>query len=244
MKLFKLLCISASCLALAACADLRQNPSTNTATTNQPTATAAPAANTAATNVTNATPITEEPQVVSADASTSTPKQGLPTWEQRYSELKQINSWSLNGSVSVRQGGKTNIASLNWNQQQQHYYNLAISGPMSVGRVNISGSGNSVSMTRGGKTATASSAEQLMQQQLGWGIPVSSMYYWVRGIPAPGAKPRMNFDNENRLAQLSQEGWVINYQGYENVRGLELPRVITFLNPRMNIRLVVRGWNV
>lgn len=172
-------------------------------------------------------------------------QKSLPTWQKRYSELKQVNSWTLNGSVSIQQAGKTNIASMRWQQQQMDNYNMMLFGPLSMGRVGIAGNSGSVTLTRTGKPpVSASSPESLMQQQLGWELPISNMYYWVRGIPAPGSNPRMNFDDQNHLTQLAQDGWVINYQNYTSVQQVDLPRTISMNNPRLNVRLVVKNWNI
>lgn len=177
---------------------------------------------------------------------TTTPGQvKAATWDQHLSEVKQINSWALNGSVSITHSGKTDIASLQWQQQQMNNYNIMLSGPLSIGHVGISSHGGAVTLAQSGKqTVTANSAEQLMQQQLGWQLPVSSMYYWVRGIPAPGGKPNMSLDSQNHLTQLAQQGWVITYDGYQQVQNVDLPNTVTMSNPRLQVRLVIKRWTL
>jgi outer membrane lipoprotein LolB len=235
MQSLKILGLCA-CLLLTACAGLRHESSSNNPTIpnhNQATAT----------NTTDAT----NPNMAAPNnqLSSNEPLKGLPTWEQRYQHIQDIRSWTLNGSVSIQQGGKSNIASLRWYQQQPQNYNLTVSGPMNVGRLTLNSAGGNVTMSQSGKApVSAGSAEQLMQQQLGFQMPVSNMYYWVRGIPAPGGNPQMSFDNQNRIVRLAQQGWVINYNGYQNVRGYELPSNISVNNPRMSVRLAVNNWNI
>lgn len=188
----------------------------------------------------------QKPSTPAASTAAATPQAAAKptTWEQHLSEVKQINSWALRGSVSISHTNKTDLASLRW-QQQPGNYNIMLSGPLSIGRVGLSGSEGSVTLAQSGKqSVTAASAEQLMQQQLGWQLPVSNMYYWVRGIPAPGGKPRMQMDAQNHLTQLAQQGWLINYSGYKQVNQVDLPGTVSLSNPRLQVRVVIKSWTI
>lgn len=205
------------CVLLAGCATTQQ-PTTSSTTSTTTTGTATTAANTT---------------------------QPALTWEQRYSQLKQVGSWSLNGSVSIQRANKTDMASMQWQQQQPHVFNVALYGPLSLGRISIASSGNSVTLTQSGKQpVSATSAEQLMQQQLGWQLPVSNLYYWVRGIPAPGSTPKMTFDNSNHVLQLVQQGWLIDYQNYQPTQQVDLPHTIVMNNPNLHVRFVIKNWSI
>lgn len=165
------------------------------------------------------------------------------TWEQRQQQLNSIQGWTIRGSTSIQHQNKTDMASLTWTQQSRNY-NISLFGPLSIGRVSVIGNPNSVTLAQTNKpTASAANPEQLMQKQLGWQLPVSNFYYWVRGIPAPGAH-HTQLDNQNHLIALSQQGWNIRYNGYMTVQGLDLPRTIELTNPKLRIKVVIRNWAI
>jgi outer membrane lipoprotein LolB len=175
------------------------------------------------------------------------------TWEERYQkfgnhydQLNNIQSWTIKGSTSIQHDNKTEIASLTWTQQFAQY-NISLFGPLSLGRVTISGAPGMVTLAQSNKpTVSAKSPEQLMQKQLGWQLPIANFYYWVRGIAAPtgglAGGARILQDPQNRALQIVQQGWKIQYADYMTVQGVDLPRKIDMTNPRLHIRLVIRSW--
>ena len=165
-------------------------------------------------------------------------------WQQRQAQLQKINNWHLSGSVSIQHQNKTDLASITWNQTSNHY-DIVLSGPLSLGRVEIIGRPGLVTLvsTRQ-KSASASSPEMLMQQQLGWQIPISSLYYWVRGLPTPGIPSNTKFDRYNHIIKLAQQGWYIEYLDFTQTHQVDLPRTISLRNPQLQVRLIIREWNI
>src|SRR3546814_8106960 len=56
----------------------------------------------------------------------------------------------------------------------------------------------------------------------------SGLRWWVLGLPAPNAPPQIELDGQGRLAALTQVGWTLQYQEYQDVGviGLVLERDI------------------
>ncbi len=98
--------------------------------------------------------------------------------------------------------------------------------------------------TSGHAALSASSVELLMEEQLGWSVPVQGFRYWLIGSPAPGVIDRYSLDEAGRLAELEQSGWQIRYLSYQAVDGLDLPRKLELENPRLRIRLVIDEWQL
>ncbi len=181
--------------------------------------------------------------VATPTATTAAPIPTASSWQDRSQQLSSIRAWSIHGSTSIQHQNKTDMASLTWIQRDEGY-NISLFGPLSLGRVTIQGGPGRVTLTRSNKPpVSASSPEQLMQRELGWQLPISNSFYWVRGIPAPG-KYQMRLDSQNRLAQLNQEGWNIQYLGYMKIQQMDLPRTIELSNPRLRIKIVIRNWAV
>lgn len=165
------------------------------------------------------------------------------TWQQRSAQLTRLNNWTILGAISIHQPQRTTIAHLQW-QQHQRNYDIHLTGPFSVGGVHITGGIGYVTLAgvQKGAVEVASSPEALVRQQLGVELPISNMYYWVRGLPAPGVTAKQTLDNQNRLALLQQQNWTIRYQAYQTVNGIDLPSTIIMTNEDLSVKLVIKQW--
>ncbi|ATN75106.1 lipoprotein insertase outer membrane protein LolB [Coxiella burnetii] len=163
------------------------------------------------------------------------------TWAQRYYDLSRISQWNIDGAFSIQQPGKTIIAAYDW-QQKGMNYRIRIHSSLDIYSVNISGRPGMVTLWRSPRQHyTASTPEQLMQQQLGWQLPLSNLYYWIRGIPAPGAY-QADFDTYTHLIALQQSGWHICFSQYTTVGSVDLPRTLQLSNGPLAVKIVVKHW--
>ncbi len=56
---------------------------------------------------------------------------------------------------------------------------------------------------------TATDAEALTEQVLGWRIPIQHLPRWFQGVAIPVADSRHVFDRQNRLASAEVAGWTL-----------------------------------
>ena len=162
----------------------------------------------------------------------------------RQQKLAQIQEWKLQGAIAIRTPQDSGSATLSW-QQNAQAFSLSLFGPLGSNAVHIEGRPGFVSMqTSQGKTVQAATAEQLLYSQLGWHLPVSHLYYWVRGLPVPGIQAVMHFDAFHRLTELTQENWQLTYKQYSLYGSTELPTKIILVYPQLNIKLVIYEWHV
>jgi len=164
------------------------------------------------------------------------------SWHARQQQLSNINHWQIRGLVSMRSSQKNFNAFLNWNQQNSNY-GIYLSGPLDVGAIKIYGRpGKFILQTSQTKKFVAKTPEQLMQQRLGWHLPISSLYYWIRGIPVPSVHAMKYFDNYHRLTELDQQGWQIHYTRYTNLSNVSLPGLIIMHYPGITVKIVINKW--
>lgn len=161
----------------------------------------------------------------------------------RQAQETGIQNWTARGSIAIRTPQKGFNANFNW---EQHYdaYLITLFGPLGANRVQLSGNAQQVTLQNGNRVVSAPDAESLLQQQLGWSVPVSNLYYWMRGMPVPGSKGHRSYDMNNHLVQLDQQGWHIAYLRYVSVDGVDMPNRIVLRNPRVEVRVVVSNWNL
>lgn len=165
------------------------------------------------------------------------------SWEQRQQQLLPLTRWQVLGKINIRTAQESNTASLNWSQYDDRY-RIYMAGPLGQGAVNISGSEQQgvVLDISGEERRQAATPEQLLNQQLGWSIPVSQMPYWIRGLPAPDRMHAMTLDPFNRLQRLQQNGWTIDYLSYQQQQQ-HLPRKIQLhRNGEMKLTLILKQW--
>lgn len=166
------------------------------------------------------------------------------TWQQRHAQLAAIRNWTLTSAFSVREGTQASIVSLTW-QQQGSYFNQRIAGPFNLGGVRIYGSPGHVTLVRSAnQQVTASTPEELLQKELNIRLPISNLYYWVRGIPVPGIPASTRFDQYNHLISLQQSGWQVNYVDYTTVNGIDLPKTIQMTNGNLQVKMVIKQWQI
>lgn len=166
------------------------------------------------------------------------------SWAQRQQQLATITAWQIKGSIgghTPRQGFSANVV---WRQRQDKRYQITIFGPLGVGMTRLDGNASAVTLTNANnQTFSASKPEQLIQQQLGWSLPVSNLYYWIRGLPAPGNVEISKFDAYHHLIELKQQGWQINYRQYAGVDGkVDLPVKLSMRYGDLDLRLVISQW--
>jgi len=175
----------------------------------------------------------------------------IDNWDSYQSQLAQVESWQLNGKLGVRlqspdkpqkTGGS---ASIDW-QQHPRDYAIRLSGPLGQGTTWIKGNANGVRLEQAGQPPmTAATPEQLVEQSLGWQLPISELFYWVRGIPAP----RLPIDAQVKapsggLEQLQQSGWQLAFSRYNAVGPWQLPGKIVAERDGLRLILVINNWQL
>lgn len=160
------------------------------------------------------------------------------------SAASKITSWDISGALAARSSGKGWSASLNWTQRGAGAYQFRLSGPIGSGTILITKSGGVVTLRDGKKSTSSSNAQSLLKQQTGVSLPVPNLYYWARGIPAPGAVSDKKYDESGRLRVLQQAGYTIEYQQYASVGKAVLPTSIRLQGNGVFMKLIIKNWRV
>lgn len=156
----------------------------------------------------------------------------------------KVGSWEISGAMAARSKNKGWSASLNWLQQGQGHYQIRLSGPLGGGTVLISKAGGAVTLRDGPKTVTSTNADTLLKRETGVQLPVASLYYWVRGIAAPGSIQGEQRDSSGRLTMLRQGGYTIQYLQYTSAGKSILPSSIKLVGNGIFIKLIIKRWRI
>lgn len=155
-----------------------------------------------------------------------------------------VSSWDLSGAMAARSQRKSWTASINWTQHGAFAYQIRLFGPIGSGTVLIQKQGGVVTYKDGPKIASSANADKLLLEKTGVRLPVSSLYYWVRGLPAPGSVKSETRDNAGRLSVLRQSGYTIEFNEYMAVSSTVLPSRIKLQGNGVVIKLVIKRWRI
>lgn len=172
------------------------------------------------------------------------PQQAGVTDKTKSKASTAISSWEISGAMAARSKEKGWSAALNWLQQGPNQYQIRLMGPLGGGTVLVEKSGSTVTYVDGPKRVSSSNADELLQRETGIRLPVHNLYYWVRGLPAPGAVQSSSNDNSGHLTSLTQSGYTIHYTNYTSVNNYDLPTRIQLQGKGVVIKLVVKHWRV
>ena len=156
----------------------------------------------------------------------------VATWQSRQAELKPLTTWKIRGRVAMRSANEGWQASMNWERESDRH-RVDITGPLGRGHLRLTqDSRGAVLRDADNHTWRAKNAEQLLYSKTGWRMPLDGMYYWVLGLPAPGAAANHELDGQGRLNKLVQSGWEIQYLEYTRYGSLDLPSKLFFKKQR------------
>jgi outer membrane lipoprotein LolB len=168
----------------------------------------------------------------------------LKTQGKKAVSASKISSWELSGAMAAKSASKGWTASLNWLQQGPNQYQMRLYGPLGGGTVLVEKKGAAVTYVDGPQRVSSTNPDELLQKQTGIRLPVRNLYYWVRGLPAPGSVQASQHDANGNLTALSQSGYTIHYGGYRTVNNISLPSKVQLQGHGTTIKLVVKHWQV
>ena len=150
----------------------------------------------------------------------------------------------LRGKIAVRVDQEAFAASFDWRQAGRRY-EIDLWGPLGQGRMRVSGDGSALSVTDSrGETVRGASATVLMEQALGWSVPVTALRHWVRGRYDPSTPATVQGQAENgRLTQFEQMGWTVRVERWHDTAVGSVPSKIVAAQEGRRIVVACRDWS-
>ncbi len=185
-----------------------------------------------------------------------TPEQPL-NWQATIAQLTSVEEWELTGKIGVRVPERIDSAVINrWKQQGSQFTIDLSSAIFGLGATRIEGSPVHITMTESGEEPiTSYYPEQLIQQHIGWPLPISQLRYWIKGMPAPATSrdtliSDLKFNEQGQLSLFNQSGWQIRYSRYTpqeapagaTTGNISLPGKIILQQQHVKITVVINEW--
>ena len=182
---------------------------------------------------------------VLAGCRTIPPPPPSAPWEVRRPQLQALEHFVLQGRVAVANGSQGFNANLYWIEDGARAQ-VVLAGPLGAGAVHITATGTDLSIdTPQGAHLDSEAAHAEVSARLGFDPPLASLRYWVLGVPDPGAPATEVLDPaQQRLQQLTQSGWQIDYGGYGAFGAESLPVRLSLQREALRVRLLVDDWRL
>lgn len=169
---------------------------------------------------------------------------GKQAYQERARQVGAIEQWGLVGRLSLDDGEDGGSGKLSWDAQPAGS-DLDFHGAMGRGAWQLKVREHSATLKEAdGAVQTALDVNELMQNRIGWSIPVEALAWWVRGLKAPGETGLEQFDTDGRLLSLQQHGWTVEFKRYRSVGKIILPVRLEAQKDSYRVKLAVSRWRL
>lgn len=158
-------------------------------------------------------------------------------------ELYALSHWRLEGRIAVQTPDDAFQANLFWEHEKQQE-RLQVSGPFSQGVLSIVLQDDLIFIRdSSGNTKSSRNVPELLRQELGFAVPLSSLRYWALGVSDPAAAPgQASVDQAGQLRQLRQNGWRLDFQKFVSVGDYLLPQKLAAQRDDLRLKLFIDDW--
>lgn len=163
--------------------------------------------------------------------------------DDRRDWFSQYPDWSVEGRLGLSDGERGGSLAMHWQAHGAiHDIRLrTLAGGqqwrlvMEPGRAVLTGS--EVGRIEG------PDPDALVEQAIGWPIPLRHMADWLRGLPAPGSA-RVRYGEEGLMHGLDWDDWSLQYSRWAGWGdgAVRLPARIDVVRKPHEVRLALRGW--
>jgi len=166
-------------------------------------------------------------------------------WAEQQVTAGEMTQWDLYARAALRLRGEAYNISLQWQREADHRFEMLLEAPFGQGvlRIDAVGPGRYRLRLPDGRLVTNSSVEALLDEVVGWSLPIGGLDFWVRGVPDPSTVSSHQLDTEGRARSIRQDGWDITYLDYfEDSSRPALPRRLSLANEQLTLKLVIERW--
>lgn len=171
-------------------------------------------------------------------------KANINAYQHRAEQLASVGAWGLTGKISLDDGDQGGSGRLNW-VNGPDTAELDFHAALGRGAWNLKiDPGHAVLTEANGETLSAHSVNTLIQQRMGWPVPVEALQWWVRGLTAPGVIEKQTIDSEGLLVSLEQFGWTVDFSRYDLSSGIAMPNRLNATMNDYRVKLAVSRWQI
>jgi outer membrane lipoprotein LolB len=150
-------------------------------------------------------------------------------------------AYTINGRIAVKYDGERSSANLHWSHRTTAD-DILLLAPLGMTVAHLWRDADGAMLEASGKRYVAQDSSALMQQVLGWHLPLEGLPYWVLALPRPGAEADVERDANGQINLLRQDGWSVRYTRYAAQTPDSLPLRMSLRRERLEIVLLIDEW--
>lgn len=153
----------------------------------------------------------------------------------------ELTPFAMNGRVSVKYNGSRHSAGLRWTHTAQSDEILLLA-PLGQTAARIYSDARQTTLDDGENHYQNESAESLMQQVLGWYLPLKGLHNWVLGLADAGNPAQIERSGNGQISVLRQNGWEVRYLRYDGEKPDSLPKRLQLDREELQVQLLIDEW--
>ena len=176
-------------------------------------------------------------------APTAAPEQVVAGWPARRAALQTRAQFTAQGRIGVVAGADGFNGHLRWIQDGTRS-TVSLDGPLGVAGVRIVDDAGALTVTNpSGEALDSQAAHDALVRRLGFEPPLSSLRYWLQGVPDPATVSTENLGAQGYLGTLTQSGWTVTFSDYRQTADGALPWKMTVARDAVRVKLVIEAWH-
>ena len=151
--------------------------------------------------------------------------------------------FAVSGSIAARDENGAHLANFRWRRRTSGggiFSDIVhLEAPPGSAFARITVTPESAALKTARREYRAADPEQLMEQALGWRLPLAGLGYWIAGRPAPQSPRAMRVAVDGLAREIVQDGWRIAIDEYGDDR---LPRKLALVRGGFSAEIAIAGW--
>lgn len=161
--------------------------------------------------------------------------------QEREAWFEEHADWSISGRVGLHDGERGGSLGFTWQAEgEAHFIHLRTTAGGDQWRLRFS-PGTAVLQGSDVGRLTGDSPDPLVEQAVGWPIPVHALSWWIRGLVPPGGGD-LRFADDGTLAGVAGPVWDLDYKHFDQVEGRLLPTRLEARSAPYTVRIVIADW--
>lgn len=155
--------------------------------------------------------------------------------------LANLQDWQLEGRLGVQRPAEAWQARIVWHHEISQD-RLLILGPLNQGMLSIVLREGMIYLNEGqGEKISSHEPEKVLQERLGFPVPIYSLRYWILGLPDP-ALAHAAASNLGGVSVFEQAGWTVESSDHGVSDGYRVPGKLKIQGREVKLKLVIDQW--
>lgn len=180
--------------------------------------------------------------LLAAGCATTREQRAAGAWlEERQAWFDAHPAWSISGRVGLSDGERGGSLAFAWQAEgETHQIDLRTGAGGQRWRLDFTPE-QAVLVGSGVDRLSGPDPDPLVEQAVGWPIPVDALSWWIRGLLPPGGG-FMQFAEDGSLAAATDPPWQLDYRRFAQIHGHFFPTRLDARSGPYEVRIVIRDW--